>query len=66
MVIDDYIAIKPGTFVNTVFAKLTDNNGLWPVLLEKAFAKFHGNYATIEGGATNKAIEVLTGAPGWS
>lgn len=65
VVIDDYVATIPGTFAAPAFEKITDNNGYWPVLLEKAFAKFYGNYNTIQSGATNKAIEILTGAPGY-
>ena len=47
MVIDDYAAVLNGSFLNGAFSKLSDNNGLWPMLLEKAFAKFYGNYNAI-------------------
>ena len=66
MVIDDYAAVLKGNTVDGVFEKLTDNNGLWPMLLEKAFAKFYGNYKTLNGGFVGKAIELMTGAPGFS
>ena len=66
VVIDDYAAVTKGNAVNGAFSKLTDNNGLWPMLLEKAFAKFYGNYDAINGGNFNKAIELMTGYPGES
>jgi hypothetical protein len=31
-----------------VYENISDNNGLWPIILEKAFAKFHGTYHAIE------------------
>lgn len=34
---------------------------MWPLLLEKAFAKFMGSYAAIEGGDPVKALTTLTG-----
>ena len=66
MVIDDYAAVLNGSFLNGAFSKLSDNNGLWPMLLEKAFAKFYGNYNAIQGGSVGKAVELMTGAPGAS
>jgi hypothetical protein len=39
--------------------------GLWPIILEKAFAKFTGNYRAIESGSVARSVEVLTGFPGW-
>jgi hypothetical protein len=38
-------------------------NELWVMILEKAFAKFMGSYASLEGGHTIFALQTLTGAP---
>ena len=33
---------------------------IWPLLVEKAYAKIHGNYQNIEGGSPATALEHLT------
>lgn len=43
------------------FAQCREENETWLPLLEKAFAKAHGDYDAIEGGFTGEAIEDLTG-----
>ncbi|OLN81167.1 Calpain-8 [Colletotrichum chlorophyti] len=43
------------------FAQCENPNETWLPLLEKAYAKAHGDYASIEGGFTGEAIEDLTG-----
>ncbi|GES63557.1 calpain-like protein [Aspergillus terreus] len=43
------------------FAQCVDENETWLPLLEKAFAKAHGDYTAIEGGFVGEAIEDLTG-----
>jgi len=47
----------------TVFAKLSHDNGLWAPLLEKAMAKFHGNYIHLDGGEPSHAVNILNGSP---
>ena len=43
------------------FAQCVDENETWLPLLEKAYAKAHGDYSSIEGGFVGEAIEDLTG-----
>ncbi|KAI0470722.1 hypothetical protein GGR56DRAFT_678606 [Xylariaceae sp. FL0804] len=43
------------------FAQCEEANETWLPLLEKAYAKAHGDYAAIEGGFTGEGIEDLTG-----
>ncbi|KAL8910366.1 MAG: hypothetical protein Q9171_004320 [Xanthocarpia ochracea] len=43
------------------FAQCSDQDETWLPLLEKAFAKAHGDYGSIDGGFTGEAIEDLTG-----
>ena len=38
------------------------NPELWVMLIEKAYAQYHGSYGEIEGGFTNEALEHLTGS----
>ena len=50
------------------FVRLTTNESgvreIWPLLIEKAYAKLYGSYSAIEGGLVEKALEALTnGSP---
>ena len=53
------IARKNGA--SLLFAKSGSQEETWVALIEKAYAKFYGNYAHLEGGWTREAIEDLTG-----
>ena len=43
------------------FSQCEDPNETWLPLLEKCYAKAHGDYSAIEGGFTGEGIEDLTG-----
>ncbi|KZV99802.1 cysteine proteinase, partial [Exidia glandulosa HHB12029] len=43
------------------FAKSGTENETWVPLVEKAFAKLHGDYASIQGGFASEGVEDLTG-----
>jgi hypothetical protein len=43
------------------FAKCQDQNETWLPLLEKAYAKVHGDYNAIQGGDSGEAVEDMTG-----
>lgn len=43
------------------FARSADEGETWVPLIEKAYAKLHGDYVSLQGGSTNEGIEDLTG-----
>ncbi|KAF9464916.1 hypothetical protein BDZ94DRAFT_1215779 [Collybia nuda] len=44
-----------------LFARSETENETWVPLIEKAYAKLHGNYHSLDAGHTSEAIEDLTG-----
>ena len=59
--IDDYLPLE--TYYETLFARVSKDGALWGPILEKAFAKFLGNYEALEGGLNGPGIRMLTGSP---
>eukprot|EP00043_Microstomoeca_roanoka_P001734 m.34291 g.34291 ORF g.34291 m.34291 type:complete len:504 (-) comp11000_c0_seq1:80-1591(-) len=57
--VDDMIPVQKGT--TTPFFSRPKGNELWVFLVEKAFAKFVGGYAYLDGGRSPWAWHVLTG-----
>ena len=45
------------------FTALAKDGSIWMTILEKAFAKTHGNYLHIEGGDTRMGVDQIYGAP---
>ena len=65
VIVDDWLPLQRysnGTFV-TLFASISGDGGIWGPILEKAFAKYHGNYEHIVGGDPRMAVRTLTGFP---
>jgi calpain-15 len=59
IVVDDHIPVKRGTDT-PIFAK-PNGKELWVALLEKAFAKFVGNYQKLDGGFAIWGLQAMTG-----
>jgi len=48
-----------------VFVRMSDPSEFWMIMLEKAYAKIHGCYESLDGGHMNEALTDMTGgAPG--
>ena len=47
-----------------LFAKSRDENELWPLILEKAYARFHGSFEAINGGFVHVGLVDFTGGFG--
>ena len=62
MIIDDYFPIKAdNTFI---FCKVNKNtNNIWPMILEKAWAKINGCYENTINGNIDNAFNFLTPCP---
>nr|ACS87880.1 putative cytoskeleton-associated protein CAP5.5 [Angomonas deanei] len=61
VIVDDYL---PTVNKMPVFARSSDNpSELWVSLLEKAYAKVHGSYASVTGGDSLQALTDFTGSP---
>lgn len=58
---DKYVALNQTGSKSLYFAQCREENETWLPLLEKAYAKAHGDYSSIDGGFTGEAIEDLTG-----
>ena len=59
MAVDDRIPCNAAG--KPIFASSTAVNELWVSIIEKAFAKLHHNYESIESGFTDQALADLTG-----
>lgn len=46
-----------------IFARCRSSAGYWVQIVEKAYAKLHGSYASLSGGNTAEALHDLTGRP---
>ncbi|MGH1338642.1 MAG: C2 family cysteine protease [Aureispira sp.] len=48
---------------SALYARSQDENEMWPLILEKAYAKLMGGYDEIDAGFSQEAYAVLTGTP---
>lgn len=62
MMIDDRLFFR-GSSSDPLFARKGDSGEYWPALLEKGFAKLHGNYARTAGGDPSRGVSYLNGSP---
>ena len=69
VVVDDFIPLQQveqedGSFqYQTIFSHVGEDQSMWGVILEKAFAKFHGNYEHLTAGDPRAAARSLNGSP---
>ena len=59
VIVDDFIPCDSVT-KNPLFSR-ANGNELWVLLLEKAYAKLHGSYYSLNVGSTKEALSDLTG-----
>lgn len=57
VIIDDYLPFAGG---NYPFVNSQDKTEMWPMLLEKAYAKKYGSFSLIQGGMVDLALAELT------
>ena len=65
VIVDDYLPMLKrgnGTYYN-LFARAEGDKSVWASIIEKAFAKFNGNYMHLEDGWSIKATNSLQGGP---
>ena len=58
VIVDDWLPLKPvnnGEY-GTLFAKVSEDSAIYGPILEKAFAKYHGNYKHLIGGDPGMAL----------
>ena len=64
IVVDDYIALyEEDNYSGPAFAQAGADGSLWGPIIEKAFAKFHGNYARLDPGDPTDGVSSLNGSP---
>ena len=62
VIVDDNFPMNPKQHM-PAFTKSLCEYEIWPLLLEKCWAKLHGNYCKIDGGLCRETLHDLTGAP---
>ena len=62
VMVDDYLPLASGGS-RTRYSKVGTDGALWGPIMEKAFAKFHGNYARIVAGDPVAGVSTMNGSP---
>jgi hypothetical protein len=60
VIVDERIPVKKGT-KDPVFGHCPDTDEMWVQLIEKAYAKLHGNYGNLISGYIDEGVQELTG-----
>ena len=65
VIIDDFFPLSKEEGQNKwSFVKSVDGDELWPMVLEKAYAKLYGSYSFIEAGKVQYALaDMVSGFP---
>lgn len=64
VIVDDYVPnFEWNGKTMSPFSKISRDNGMWMQILEKAFAKYHGNYSHIDAGNPPTAVRIINGSP---
>lgn len=66
IIVDDYLPLQrywEDAPYETLFSLVGEDTSMWGVLLEKAFAKLHGNYEHLIAGDPRMAARTLMGSP---
>lgn len=65
VIVDDYLPYHENYNgeMSTYFNLIPKDGAMWMSILEKAFAKFHGNYSHLDGGNQMVSIATLAGMP---
>jgi calpain-15 len=63
VMVDDYLPLVGSSGSRTRYSKVGGDGSLWGPIMEKAFAKFHGNYARIVAGDPVAGVSTMNGSP---
>ena len=63
VIVDDYLPVQETDNQSNLYAQVASDGALWGPILEKTFAKYLGNYETIDAGVASHGIEGLFGSP---
>ena len=66
VIIDDYVPLQKTSDTapySTIFSLVSEDDSMWGPIIEKAFAKYHGNYEHLSAGDPRSAARALNGSP---